>query len=64
MVDIDWHETRGTVPDLAPGAVIYAQGRYGDVYGPLPAAIINLDAWRGNMYHASHDLFAWAPAGG
>jgi hypothetical protein len=39
-------------------ALVYALGRLGDVYGPLPVEMFHPDAWGGNMLHASHDLVA------
>lgn len=60
MTNTDWIETGGRLPDLPRDAVIYARGRMGDVYGPLPFEMFSEDAWLGYMLHYSHDLDAYA----
>lgn len=57
----DWVYTCGEAPDFGlRGVIIWALGRYGDVYGPIPGEMIDREAWRGNMGGASHDLVAYA----
>lgn len=59
-IPCEWHfiaDGEITFPD---GALVYALGRLGDVYGPLPVEMFHPDAWAGNMLHASHDLIAVA----
>lgn len=48
-----------TLPD---NTAVLVRGRYGDIYGPIPAEMIHPDAWAGNMLHASHDIVAVALA--
>ena len=40
--------------------LVWALGRFGDVFGPLPFALINPAAWAGEMFNASLDLVAYA----
>jgi hypothetical protein len=54
-----WHRANGKCPNLREDEVIYALGRYGDVYGPLPFELFADEAWASNMLHASHDLVAY-----
>ena len=54
-----WIETAGEAPNVQCGTWIEARGRYGDIYGPLPAEMFNPDAWTGNMFHAAHDIHAY-----
>lgn len=57
-----WFRTHGEPPTLPRDMPVYALGRLGDIYGPVPFEMIDPQAWRGNMLHASHDLVAFAPA--
>jgi len=62
---------RASIPDawhfIADGefyvdrdTLVYALGRYGDIYGPLPAEMFHPDVWTGDMLHGSHDVIAVA----
>lgn len=55
-----WHFIADGEFYLDRGALVYALGRYGDVYGPLPVEMFDPATWAGNMLHASHDLVAVA----
>lgn len=39
---------------------VYALGRLGDVFGPLPIEMFHPDVWTGHMLHYSHDIIAVA----
>lgn len=57
-----WHATNGRTPTLSPTDLVFVRGRLGDIYGPVPVEIISFCAWRGNMFHAAHDLTHYALA--
>lgn len=44
-----------TIPD---NTLVFVRGRYGDVYGPIPAGMTHPDACAGDMLHASQDIVA------
>jgi hypothetical protein len=44
----------------SPHQLLYALGRYGDIYGPISFEMIAPEAWSGNMAAASLDLRAFA----
>lgn len=56
----EWNYALGEQPLVNGSVLVWALGRYGDVFGPLPFEMIAPDAWEGNMLHAQHDLVAWA----
>lgn len=56
----EWVYTGGEIPKVRH-ELIYALGRLGDIYGPLPPAMFRDEGWEGNMLSYSHDLIAYAP---
>lgn len=56
----DWIFTHGSIPTIADDTTILVLGRMGDVYGPVPAEMVHIVAWWGQMGHYSHDLIAYA----
>lgn len=57
----EWIFTGGEIPEVGPFEVVWALGRYGDVYGPLPFEMIDSEAWCGCMGGGAHDLIAYHP---
>ena len=58
----DWIFTEGrapAMPQVPSFQLVYALGRLGDVYGPIPLEMIADDAWTGHMGGYSHDLIAY-----
>lgn len=55
----EWTEIAGAEHNFDDMDIVMVKGRYGDVYGPIPALMVHPDAWTGDMLHASHDVIAF-----
>jgi hypothetical protein len=57
---LEWRPAAGFSPHLRHNEIIYALGRLGDIFGPLPFEMFSERAWSGEMAHSAHDLVAYA----